>query len=84
MSVRYYFNCEHDHAELDPDGIELPDIAAVRKEALRFLGEMLRDYDGDDLQHGKCWKIWVTDAPGGGGQVFFNLRLSASEANEPA
>jgi hypothetical protein len=30
MAILFYFNSENDHPDLDPDGIELPDIAALR------------------------------------------------------
>ena len=54
MASLVYFNSENDHPDLDPDGIELPDMAAAQKEALRLLGRMLQDADGDGLWHGMC------------------------------
>ena len=70
MGTRFYFNSENDHTELDPDGVELADVAQARKEALALLGRMLQDADGDGLWRGKDWKLWVTDAPNGAGYVF--------------
>jgi hypothetical protein len=49
MASHFYFNSENDHPELDPEGIELPDIAAAQREALRLLGRMLQDADGDGI-----------------------------------
>ena len=49
MANLFYFNSENDHPDLDPDGIELPDIAAAQKEALSLLGRMLQDAEGDGL-----------------------------------
>ena len=83
MASRFYFNSENDHPDLDPDGIELVDMAAAQKEALRLLGRMLQDAEGDGLWQGKGWSVWVTDAPSGSGHVFFKLQLSATKPTEP-
>jgi hypothetical protein len=80
----HFYNSENDHPDLDPDGIELPDIAAAQKEALSLLGRMLQDADGDGLWQGTGWSVWVTDAPHGAGHVFFKLQLSAAGPTEPA
>ena len=83
MASHFYFNSENDHPELDPEGIELPDIAAAQREALRLLGRMQQDADGDGIWQGKGWSVWVTDAPSGRGHIFFKLQLSATEPTEP-
>ena len=82
MTTLFYFNSENDHPDLDPDGIELPDIAAAQREALRLLGRMLQDAEGDGLWKGKEWSVWVTDAPSGAGHIFFKLHLSATKPKE--
>ena len=64
MAAHYYFNSENDHPDLDPDGIELPDMAAAQKEALRLLGRMLQDADGDGLWHGMVPTPKVRASPG--------------------
>jgi hypothetical protein len=79
MSIHFYFHTEGDRTELDPDGVELTDLAHAQKETLGLLGRMLRDAAGDRLWQGKDWEIWVTDAPNGEGHVFFRLQLSASK-----
>ncbi|MBV8511890.1 MAG: hypothetical protein JO289_17185 [Xanthobacteraceae bacterium] len=84
MANLFYFNSVNDHPDLDPDGIELPDLAAAQKEALRLLGRMLQDADGDGLWHGKDWSVWVTDAPSGTGHILFKLHLSATKPHDPA
>jgi hypothetical protein len=43
MPTRFYFNSEDDHTELDPEGIELADMAHAQKEALGLLGRILQD-----------------------------------------
>lgn len=84
MGTRFYFNSDNDRTELDPDGVELADIAHAQKEALVLLGRILQDADGDGLWRGKVWRLWVTDAPNGAGNVFFNLQLTAARPSEPA
>jgi hypothetical protein len=84
MNTRFYFNSENDHTELDPEGIELTDVAQAQKEALGLLGRMLQDALGDGLFRGKDWKVWVTDAPNGNGYVFFHLTVSATKHNNQA
>jgi len=83
MASVFYFNSENDHPDLDPDGIELPDIAAAQKEALQLLGRMLQDAEGGNLWQGKDWSVWVTNAPRGKGHVFFKLQLSATMPTKP-
>jgi hypothetical protein len=78
MHTRFYFNSEDDHTELDPEGIELTDMAHAQKEALGLLGRMLQDTTGDALWQGKNWRVWVSDAPNGAGHVFFNIQVSAT------
>ena len=84
MGKRFYFNSRDDRTDLDPDGIELPDIAQAQKEALLALGRMLQDDDGETLWRGEVWEVWVTDAPNGAGHVLFKLQLSATKPTEPA
>jgi hypothetical protein len=58
MHTRFYFNSEDDHTELDPEGIELADMAHAQKEALGLLGRMLQDETGDALWQGKNCAKW--------------------------
>ena len=55
---RYFFNIDGESP--DGDGLELPDIAAARAEAVRAAGEMLRDWDGD--LPGNQWTMVVNEA----------------------
>jgi hypothetical protein len=59
-----------------PDGIgtELPDMAAVRREALNTSGQMLRD-GGDEFWSGEDWRMHVVDETG---QEVLTLRFSAT------
>ena len=82
MHTRFYFNSEDDHTELDPEGIELTDMAHAQKEALGLLGRMLQDAPAIPFGKAKDWRVWVTDAPNGEGHVFFNIQLSATKPTQ--
>ncbi len=77
--ARYYFHVQDGRTILDDEGVELPDLDAARKEAIRASGEALRDGIDAGIWAGESWRMWVTAAPGGNGHTFFTLRFSASE-----
>lgn len=57
----YYFSL-YDHVrEPDDIGLDLPDDAAARSEAIRFAGELVRD-DPAMLDNGCTLEVRVTDA----------------------
>jgi hypothetical protein len=62
--ARFYFNVD-DGKELAIDdlGVELADLAAARKEAAIFAGEMLKD-GPDDFWDVQGWRMAITDAAG--------------------
>ena len=65
---RYFFHTEGKYARLDEEGTELPDLKAVRAEAVQTTGEMLRDAGlrlcSDDMHNGaEPWRLWVTGRP---------------------
>jgi hypothetical protein len=71
---RYFFHV-HDRRDLpDEDGADLPDLQAVRAEAIRAAGEMLRDLAGAFT--GEEWRMDVTDEEG---RPVLVLRFSATE-----
>jgi hypothetical protein len=71
---RYFFHI-HDSRDIpDRDGVDLPDLKAVRGEAIRAAGEMLRDIDG--AFSGEEWTMQVTDEAG---RPVHTLRFSATE-----
>jgi hypothetical protein len=76
---RYYFHVEDHHTTFDEEGVELRDIEAARREALKAAGDMLRNGAGTSVWDGKHFRIWVTDQPSGGGRTLFTLRFSAAE-----
>lgn len=48
---RYYFNVENGRHIDDEEGCDLPDLAAVRRLALRTMGELLREGCEQDEPH---------------------------------
>ena len=71
---RYFFHV-HDHLDIpDKCGVELADMQAVRAEAIRAAGEILRDLDGAFT--GEEWRMEVIDEAG---RRVLTLRFSATE-----
>ena len=73
---RYYFHVADGKDFPDLQGTELADLAAARREALRFSGAMLSDaserfWSGDD------WAMTVTDERG---LTLFVLNFMATDA----
>jgi hypothetical protein len=70
---RYYFHV-HDGREIrDHEGVELPDLAQARAQALTASGEMLRDY-GLEFWTGHHWQMYVEDESG---KTVLRLNFSA-------
>jgi hypothetical protein len=77
---RYFFHVEDDTTTLDEMGTECPDLAAARDEAVRTSGEILRDGAASHLWSGKPWRMWVTQADGGG-KTLFTLTFHATHGD---
>ena len=60
---RYYFHNEDGQCFPDKDGIDLPDMAAVRHTAMRVLTEMMCAHEAHVYEEG-AWRLTVTDAEG--------------------
>lgn len=60
---RYFFNVEDGTNIPDETGIELPDLAAVRREAVRFSGALLVETKVDFWNGGR-WIMRVQDEAG--------------------
>lgn len=77
---RFHFHVLDGSAVTDIEGLELPNIAAARTEAIRLAGAVLKDYRGDDIWRGKPWQIVVNDSPAPDtGRTYFELTLTATE-----
>ena len=60
---RYFFNVR-DKSEYDDDiGVELPDLASAREEAIHHFGETLQTYAGA-FGDSEVWQITVSDQQG--------------------
>ena len=71
LMSRYFFHIMNGHAILDDVGVELPDMDAVRFEAIRSSGAMLSD--GKQTWKGECWQMVVVDEAG---TVVFGTKFS--------
>ena len=60
------------------EGIELPDLAAARREAAMICSDMARDIVGE-LDNSPEWQMDVTDTSG---TVVFRLRLTAESLHQ--
>jgi hypothetical protein len=76
---RYYFNVHDGSTILDEEGTEFPSLAAARNAAIVHSGEILKDGAAAALWAGEPWRMWVTDAPNGGGETLFTLRFSGAD-----
>jgi hypothetical protein len=60
---RYFFHFHDGTDQPDRDGVELPNAKAARSEAVVFMGERLKDLDGDFWAESE-WRIRVADESG--------------------
>lgn len=60
----YFFNTSNGSPHIDEAGMDLPDIGAARREAVRYGGSLLSD-DPDMVMPGHGLRIDVVDAAGG-------------------
>ena len=73
---RFFFHVRDGKDLPDTEGTELPNLAAVRTEALKASGEMLRDSKGRaEFWSGDDWTMNVTDETG---QPVLTLRFSGT------
>jgi hypothetical protein len=73
---RYFFHVMDGRAQVDSEGTELPDITAVRKEAVRTAGEMLAGADVAQLPSGMPWQMTVADETG---KTVYSLRFESKD-----
>ncbi len=58
---RFYFDTEDGRCVRDPDGTELSDVQAARREGLSILGEILR-YQGEEFWKTAQFRVIVSNA----------------------
>jgi hypothetical protein len=73
----HYFHHSNGRTTLDGFGTDLPDLASVRKEAIRGMRELTNLGPADSLWSGEPWKLWVTHDPDGTGPTILTLELNA-------
>jgi hypothetical protein len=73
--TRYFFHTIDGQVIIDTVGTELPDLEAVRSEAVRTAGEILRDTDSRQLSK-STWHMAVADHTG---KTVYSLRFEATE-----
>jgi Domain of unknown function (DUF6894) len=68
IMCRYYFSLANGRFFEDTDGLELPDLAAAREEAIGFARDLMRmEPDRSD------WVGWVVQVTGEGQEHLFDL-----------
>jgi len=75
---QYFFHIDEGRHHTDTDGVELADLEAARKEALRIIGELMVDNAMGDIWSGGEWVMTVADETG---RELFSIRLSTSQRN---
>lgn len=71
----YYFHIFDGRDLIDADGVELPDEATAKLEAVRLAGLALSD-DATSLLRRRRWTLDVTDALG---RILFHIAVHASD-----
>jgi hypothetical protein len=74
--AHFYFHTEDGRAIADDEGLDLATLADARIEAVRVLGDILRENPQELLDTGAL-RLTVTD---GSGLIYFALDLSATDA----
>jgi hypothetical protein len=58
--MRYYFHVKDGSRILDEDGAEFSSVEAVKNNAIKASGEMLRSLNhGVHFWSGEAWKLWT-------------------------
>jgi hypothetical protein len=74
--MQYYFHTEDGSAVRDRDGVDLPDLDAARREAVRALGEILKERV-DEFWADGVLRMCVADESG---LTLFLVEVSATTA----
>lgn len=73
---RYYFDVKDGAHHIDAEGSEWPDLHAVRIEAIRLSGEILKEMP-ESFWHAQQWQMSVSNRHR---TLVFTLRFSAEDA----
>jgi hypothetical protein len=72
---RFFFHVRNGSTMFDGDGVEFPNVASARREAIVACGELLRDVPAA-VWNGGSLRLWVTDQPDGQGNTVYSLNVS--------
>jgi hypothetical protein len=61
--MKYFFDTQDGAAGADAEGVELPDMARARVEAIRYAGAVM-SHEPDVLWDGRDFHVFVSDATG--------------------
>lgn len=76
--MRYYFHVLNGKKLIDDVGTEVPDIEAVKAEAVKYAGTVLMSEQPTDMWKGIAWEMKVTDSPSPEeGRTYLTLKLTA-------
>lgn len=75
----FYFHICDGRDPCDPEGIELPDVATAKREAVRLAGLALSD-DADRVV-ARCG--WTLDVTGGDGRLLYHVAVQTSDGRIP-
>lgn len=75
---RYFFHIDEGRRHSDTSGVELADLEAARREALKIIGELMIDNAMGGIWSGREWVMTVADEAG---RELFTIRLSTSHRN---
>jgi hypothetical protein len=76
---RHFFNFQNGSITLDDTGIDLPDLSAVRDEAVKTIGAAISEDSTKCFWDGRPVRLWVTDGPGGTGKTILALRVTLDQ-----
>ena len=76
LMPRYFFHMQTGTRHTDPIGIELPSHKEARAEAIRTVGEMLKD-SPEGFWSQRPWSVTVTDASG---LIFYEIMIDGVAA----
>jgi hypothetical protein len=74
---RYHFNVYDASDTIDELGVELPNWASARREAVRSSGAILED-EAESLKLGEAWRMEVTDDAG---LILFSLTFTVTTSS---
>ncbi|MEZ2330661.1 hypothetical protein AB6802_13145 [Mesorhizobium sp. RCC_202] len=70
----YYFHVDNGEFSPDTDGVDLPDLNAAYREAVRAAGEIINESNRSFWEHMMPWMMNVTDDEN---RLLFTLQFSA-------